>query len=132
MIRNNERDPNAQSVWLNKKQDYDVGVPMSNCYSNLSIYGTNYGTNNTHPYVGQNSMEHLDGGIIKKIEVPYPVEPVPEIILKMGNPHRYDSGFNSKYNILNYGLGYDHSDCKRKHPKKKRTAFIAIRWQRDD
>jgi len=93
MIRNNFRDPKAKSIWLKQNDDYDVGIKPSDCYSNLSIYGTHYGTNSTHSYPAQQSMYHLGGGIVKKIEVPYPIEPVPEIMLKLGQPHPYDSGY---------------------------------------
>jgi hypothetical protein len=93
MIRNNFRDPNAKSIWLKTSKDYDVGVKPGDCYSNLSIYGTHYGTNSTHLYPSQHSMDYLGGGIVKKIIVPYPVEPIPQIMLKLGEPHKYDSGY---------------------------------------
>jgi hypothetical protein len=114
MIRNNSRDPNAKSIWLqNNNNDYNIGINSGDCYSNLCIYGTNYGTNSTHYYSSQ--IQNLDGGIVKPIISPYPVEPIPEIILKLGQPHTYDSGYNKSNHNLGFEPGYDLSSCNSKN-----------------
>lgn len=86
MIRNNREDEDTgKSVWVERPEQ-----TSSQCYSNLSVYGTNYGTNRTHSYTNQ---EYVNGGIVKKIQVPYPAEPVPQIMQALGLPHKYDSGY---------------------------------------
>jgi hypothetical protein len=78
MIRNNKRDPNSPSIWI------DDNNQMVDCYSNLSMYGTNFGTNDKMPN---------NKGLSQKIVMPYPVEPVPEVIQVLGQPHPYMSGY---------------------------------------
>jgi hypothetical protein len=109
MIRNNRRDPNSKSVWLDNNTD--TQVKPNDFYSNLYVYGTNYGTNTTHYYPDQTMNGCGEGGIVKKIIVPYPVEPYPEIMLKLGEPHTYNSGYTSKTN-LGFQTGFDLSNCK--------------------
>ena len=87
----NKRDPNSESIWLKNDNNYNVQVPTDSCYSNLSQYGTHFGPNTV---VGSYANPALGGGLVKKIQVPYPVEPIPDIMQKLGQPHEFNSGYN--------------------------------------
>lgn len=89
----NYRDPTAESVWIKKNGDYNVQVPVDSCYSNLSHYGTNFGTPNDPQ---QHSESNLGGGLVKSIVAPYPAEQFPEIMLQLGVPHEYKTAFAKK------------------------------------
>lgn len=93
----NYRDPTAESVWIKNNRDYSVQVPLDSCYSNLSQYGTTFGTNN-------NSQQHADpnlgGGLVKPIVAPYPAEQFPEIMVQLGAPHEYKTA-SAKTEIFN-------------------------------
>ena len=92
----NYRDPTAESVWIKKSSDYNVEVPVDSCYSNLSHYGTAFGTNNFNNYPQQYADPNLNGGLVKSIVAPYPAEQFPEIMLKLGEPHEYNSAYDKK------------------------------------
>lgn len=97
----NYRDPNAESIWLKKSNDYNVQVPEDSCYSNLSHYGTGFGTNNFNIYPQQHADPNLGGGLVHKIQAPYPVEDYPEIMQKLGPPHEYNSHYDGKKAFFN-------------------------------
>jgi hypothetical protein len=92
----NYRDPTAESVWIKKSSDYNVEVPVDSYYSNLSHYGTGFGTNNFNIYPQQHSDPNLGGGLVKPIIAPYPAEQFPEIMMKLGEPHEYMSAYDKK------------------------------------
>jgi hypothetical protein len=100
---NNNRDPNKESIWLKPDNNYNVEAPSDSCYSNLSHYGTEWGSNN---YYNVNAEPTLGGGLVEKINMPYPVEPYPEIMQMLGKPHQYDSGYTGKVPLYNCN-GYD-------------------------
>lgn len=103
---NNNRDPNKESIWLKPDNNYNVEAPSDSCYSNLSHYGTEWGSNNFNNYYNVNAEPTLGGGLVEKINMPYPVEPYPEIMQMLGEPHQYDSGYTGKVPLYNCN-GYD-------------------------
>lgn len=118
----NYRDPNAESIWLKKSNDYNVQVPEDSCYSNLSHYGTGFGTNNFNIYHQQHADPNLGGGLVHKIQAPYPVEDYPEIMQKLGTPHTYNSHYDGKKAIFNCN-GYitNTQYCHETHRNSRKT-----------
>jgi len=88
MIFNNIRDPNAKSVWLERKPINNL-TPQ-NCYSNLQIYGTNYGTIFTKSVPPPTTKNF---GVYQKVEMPSPVEPTSNVMRVLGEPHPFNSGY---------------------------------------
>ena len=91
---NNARDPNSESIWVKSKFEQ---IPVNSCYSNLVNYGTNVNVNS--PY----SDPNLNGALVHKIKVPYPVEELPEIILKLGKPHKFNTNYKKEIEPVNCG-----------------------------